>query len=91
MKFHELPGDDILFLQVESALAMRSLQPQIKAIQQRYAGDPVSFSSNPHCLIYPLTCEQISSDQLVKTCLSSLYHLGRRHSVWVDLLILFGG
>lgn len=26
--------------QVESAMAMRSLQPQIKAIQQRYAGDP---------------------------------------------------
>ncbi|OVA17609.1 Membrane insertase OXA1/ALB3/YidC [Macleaya cordata] len=26
--------------QVESAMSMRSLQPQVKAIQQRYAGDP---------------------------------------------------
>lgn len=26
---------------MESALAMRSLQPQVKAIQQRYAGDQV--------------------------------------------------
>jgi YidC/Oxa1 family membrane protein insertase len=25
--------------QVESAIAMRSLQPQVKAIQERYAGD----------------------------------------------------
>nr|CAB3497492.1 unnamed protein product [Digitaria exilis] len=30
--------------QVESALAMRSLQPQVKAIQERYAGDQVEFS-----------------------------------------------
>lgn len=30
-----------LFPQVESAMAMRSLQPQIKAIQEQYAGDQV--------------------------------------------------
>ena len=28
-------------VQVESAMAMKSLQPQIKAIQERYAGDQV--------------------------------------------------
>ena len=28
-------------LKVESAMSMRSLQPQVKAIQQRYAGDQV--------------------------------------------------
>jgi hypothetical protein len=27
--------------QVESAMAMRSLQPQVKAIQKQYAGDQV--------------------------------------------------
>lgn len=32
-------------LQVESAMSMRSMQPQIKAIQQRYAGDQVDFCS----------------------------------------------
>lgn len=32
-------------VKVESAMAMRSLQPQIKAIQQRYAGDQVTFCS----------------------------------------------
>ena len=31
----------ITFVQVESTMAMRSLQPQIKAIQKRYAGDQV--------------------------------------------------
>lgn len=35
--------------QVESAMAMRSLTPQIKAIQQRYAGDQVRF-----CLLFLL-------------------------------------
>lgn len=30
-------------VKVESAMAMRSLQPQVKAIQQRYAGDQVEF------------------------------------------------
>ncbi|KAM0928504.1 hypothetical protein ACQ4PT_002520 [Festuca glaucescens] len=42
-------------LKVESALAMRSLQPQVKAIQERYAGDQVCFIfvshfSAPGCL-----------------------------------------
>lgn len=32
-------------LQVESAMAMRSMQPQIKAIQQRYASDQVTLRS----------------------------------------------
>lgn len=30
-------------LQVESTLAMQNLQPKLKAIQQRYAGDQVPF------------------------------------------------
>lgn len=33
----------ITTVQVESAMAMRSLAPQIKAIQQRYAGDQVTI------------------------------------------------
>lgn len=41
--FITIPLDKILSdcSQVESAMAMRSLQPQVKAIQQRYAGDQV--------------------------------------------------
>jgi len=33
-------------LQVESAMAMKSLTPQIKAIQERYAGDQVKNNSS---------------------------------------------
>lgn len=29
-------------MQIESGMAMRSLQPQIKAVQERYAGDQVT-------------------------------------------------
>lgn len=36
-----VPSVYSVFCQVESAMAMRSLQPQIKTIQQRYAGDQV--------------------------------------------------
>jgi hypothetical protein len=35
--------------QVESAMAMRSLQPQIKAVQQLYAGDQVYLTSLFSC------------------------------------------
>jgi hypothetical protein len=31
--------------QVESAMAMRSLQPQVKAIQKQYAGDQVFITT----------------------------------------------
>lgn len=34
--------------QVESTMAMRSLQPQIKAIQERYAGDQVRIAMHYH-------------------------------------------
>lgn len=37
-------------MQVESAMAMQSLAPQIKAIQERYAGDQVTLLSFwDHC------------------------------------------
>ena len=38
--------------QVESTMAMKSLQPQIKAIQERYAGDQVEILVLLPCLIY---------------------------------------
>ena len=45
------------YSQVESALAMRTLQPQVKAIQQQYAGDQVfylAFITVTFLLISPL-------------------------------------
>ncbi|KAL0421488.1 UNVERIFIED_CONTAM: ALBINO3-like protein 1, chloroplastic [Sesamum latifolium] len=47
--------------QVESAMAMQSLAPQIKAIQERYAGDQVTlYPFKDHCflihILHPLTC-----------------------------------
>lgn len=56
--------------QVESAMAMRSLQPQIKAIQQRYAGDQVKlcilFKQRQH--FYRVVCYDKSN-----CCCSLLY------------------
>ncbi|THG11604.1 hypothetical protein TEA_018079 [Camellia sinensis var. sinensis] len=44
--------------QVESAMAMQSLQPQIKAIQQRYAEDQVEYFEQliNETLAFPLGC-----------------------------------
>lgn len=53
------------YSQVESALAMRTLQPQVKAIQQQYAGDQVfylafitvTFSNKISCITIKLLWE----------------------------------
>lgn len=39
-------------LKVESTLAMKSLQPQVKAVQQRYAGDQVFLLLGALVVIY---------------------------------------
>lgn len=42
-------------VKVESAMSMRALQPQVKAIQERYAGNQVNFFNlNKHQKLYGL-------------------------------------
>ncbi|WRX16486.1 Membrane insertase YidC/ALB3/OXA1/COX18 - like 1 [Theobroma cacao] len=68
--------------QVESAMAMRSLQPQIKAIQQRYAGDqdghpPLGWSDTLAYLVLPvlLVLSQSISVQIMQSAQKSLSEL----------------
>lgn len=44
------------YSQVESAMAMRSLQPQVKAIQKQYAGDQVFYRASISVIFNNKTC-----------------------------------